>query len=108
MNTRFIIEVYCRERWGDSPSYVATLGNKCCLVEFGGLYQARFFDKKQTAEKAAERVKRYIDEAGEKGYSTYAYGYNPDVWHPVFGLFSGRMRSSDMEVYVKEVELRFV
>ncbi len=110
MDTRFIIEVYHKERWGETPMYISVLGNKCWQVEFGGLYQARFFPTRDNAEKAVERVKKYIDEAAQECYSTYCYG----GWdtsreaHPLWGYYKGRMQSSDMVFKVREVELKFI
>lgn len=109
MNTQFIIEVYHEERWSETPMYIASLGNKCWQVVFGGLYQARFFPTRDNAEKAVERIKKYIDEADQKGYSTYCYDYDESrEFHPLWGYYKGRMRSSDMVFKVREVELKFV
>ena len=108
--SRFIIEVYHEEAFGENPMYVSVLGNRCVDVGFGGLYEARFFPARQTAMKAVERIKRYVDEAAMNGYTTYCYGgYDTSrTFHPLWGYFGGRMRSSDMIFKVREVELNFV
>ena len=109
MNTRFIIEVYHKDRWGETPMYLSVLGSKSWQVEFGDLYQARFFPTRQNAEKAVARLERYIDAAAVAGYSTYCYDYDESrEFHPLWGHYKGRMRSSDMEINVREVELKFV
>ena len=108
MESKFIIEVFHKDRWGDMPLYISTLGSRPENVEFGGLYQARYFDTKSNAEKAASRVARYIDEAAIRGYSTYCYNYDDTYWSPVTGNWRGRMRSSDMVIRVREVQLAFI
>lgn len=103
MESKFIIEVFHKDRWGDMPLYISTLGTRPDSVVFGGLYQARYFDTKSAAEKAAVRVGKYIDEAANRGYSTYCYDFDSTSWSP-----RGRMTSSDMEIKVREVKLEFV
>ena len=108
MESKFIIEVFHKGRWSTMPMYIAKIGNQVQSITFGGFYQARLFDTKKEAEKAATRVGKYIDEAAKRGYSTYCYNYDPTDWHPVYGNFRGRMMSSDMEIKVREVKLEFV
>lgn len=99
-DSKFIIEV--SHPSFNEHTFISKIGNEACYVRFtDDIYKAKSFDSEKTAKKTADRAVKYINEAYERGWTTYGYD-----WDSVNHVFRNRLK--DIEATVREIKLIIV
>lgn len=103
--SKFIIKVFHPEYFENSYDkhvFIHKIGNKPYSIKFtDDIYNAKKFNTLKEAQKTIERVKKYVKQAFENGWTTYGYDYYYDENTP--GHFRKVMESIEGEA--KEIKL---
>ncbi len=109
IKSQFIIKISHPEYFdGIGYAYLQKIGNEAWQITFtNDIYKAKAYPSKNTAIKTAERIKKYIKEAHDNGWSTYGYDWIPSSSNPVeCGMYGKILEFVDTEVL--EVKLTII